>query len=235
VFARLEIKLCGQTRPDEAAACAEAGADAVGVIFHAASPRHVEPARAREIVRALPPGFPVVGVFADTPAESVAHIAAEAGLSIVQLHGTETSDAIAFLQARGLRVIKVLKSRGADLLREARALPPQCGILVEAGKGPLPGGNATAWNWAEAAPLANERPFALAGGLTPMNVEQAILAAHPSAVDLSSGVEDSPGRKNLEKSRRLVETVRHICITWLTAPLFGGPRPKGKPSCPDNR
>jgi phosphoribosylanthranilate isomerase len=233
--ARIEIKICGQTQPDDAAACAEAGADTIGIVFHAASPRHVEPPRARNIVSALPPGFPVVGVFADSPADTVARIADEAGIHIVQLHGREDDAAIAFLLARGLRVIKVLKTIGPDLLRESQALPPECGILVECGKGPLPGGNAAAWNWAEAVPLAAVRPFALAGGLTPENVEPAVLAAHPSAVDLSSGVEYSPGRKNLEKSRQLVDNVRRICITWPVAPVFGADCRKGRLPCPDNR
>ncbi len=232
---RLEIKICGLTRPDEAAACAAAGADAVGVVSHAASPRHVEPGQARKIVAALPAGFPVVGVFADTPAEAVARIAEEAGLLIVQLHGHEDAATISFLQARGLHVVKALKSLGADLLRDVRALPPDCGVLVESGKGPLPGGNAATWNWSEAAPLAGIRPFALAGGLTPENISQAVLAAHPSAVDLSSGVEDSPGRKNLVKIRRLVDNIRPICITWQLSPVFGSSCQKGRPPCPDNR
>jgi phosphoribosylanthranilate isomerase len=233
--AALEIKLCGLTRPDEAASCAEAGADAIGVVFYAASPRHMEPAHAREIVRALPPGFPVVGVFADSPADTVARIAEESGLRIVQLHGREKPSTLSFLLARGFHVIKALNTLGDDLLRDAHALPPECGILVECGKGPLPGGNAATWNWAEAAPLAGVKPFAVAGGLTPDNIEQAVLAAHPSAVDLSSGVEDSPGRKNLEKTRRLVDNVRRIFITWPVAPVFRATCPKGEPPCPDNR
>ncbi len=233
--ASLEIKLCGLTRPDDAIACVEAGADAIGIVFHAASPRHVNPAQAREIVRALPPGFPVIGVFADSPADTVAQTADAAGLRIVQLHGREDAATLAFLLGHGLRVVKVLKTSGAALLGEARTLPSECGILVECGKGPLPGGNAAAWDWADAAPLAGVRPFALAGGLTPENVTLAILAARPSAVDLSSGVENSPGRKSLEKSRRLVENVRRIGITWPVAPVFGSTGPKGKRPCPDNR
>ncbi len=235
MIARLEIKLCGQTRPGEAAACVEAGADALGVVFHAASPRHLTPAQAREIVLAAPAGFPVVGVFVDQSADSVARTAEAAGLTAVQLHGDEPLETVQALLDRGFHVVKALKTLGPALLQQAAQLPPACGLLVEAGTGPLPGGNAAGWDWSASRPLGAARPFALAGGLNPENIARALLAARPSAVDLSSGVEDTPGRKNLEKTRLLVENVRRICITWPTSPVFGGPRPKGRPPCPDNR
>lgn len=232
---RLEIKICGLTRPDEAAAVAAAGADAIGLVFHPASPRHLDPARAREIVDALPRGFPAVGVFADTPADDVARTADRAGVRIVQLHGSENEDALGFLAARGFHVVKTLKGTGPELLRAARALPAACGVLIECGAGPLPGGNGEAWNWADAAVLAPLRPFALAGGLTPDNAPAAAAAARASAVDASSGVEDAPGRKNLEKCAHLVNNVRRTIIAWPVAPVFGADRSKGTPSCPDNR
>lgn len=233
--ASIEIKICGLTRPDEAAACVAAGADAIGIVFHAASPRCLDTGRAREIVRALPADFPVVGVFAGVAAEAIARTAEAAGLRIVQLHGGESPETVRRLLEQGFRVVYVLKSTGAELLAAARSLPAFCGLLLECGSGPLPGGNGAAWNWADAAPLAAVRPFALAGGLTPDNAAAAVTAAHPSAVDLSSGVEDSPGRKNLEKTRRLVDNVRRMLITWPTAPVFGAACPKGRPLCPDNR
>ena len=106
MIARLEIKLCGQTRPGEAAACVEAGADALGVVFHAASPRHLTPAQAREIVLAAPAGFPVVGVFVDQSADSVARTAEAAGLTAVQLHGDEPLETVQALLDRGFHVVK---------------------------------------------------------------------------------------------------------------------------------
>jgi phosphoribosylanthranilate isomerase len=232
---RIEIKFCGQTRPADAALGAAAGADAIGLIFHPASPRHVTPEQAREIIRALPADFPAVAVCVDLPPELAALTADRAGARILQLHGNESRETIAFLIARGFRVIKVLKTAGPDLSRNALALPAGCGILVECGKGPLPGGNAAAWNWAEARPLGAVRPFALAGGLRPDNVAEAIRAAQPSAVDLSSGIEDGPGRKNLEKMRQLVNNVRQQSITWPTAPIFAAAGPEGRPPCPHNR
>lgn len=232
---RLEVKICGLTRPAEAAAIAEAGADAIGLVFHPASPRHLDPARARAIVAALPPDVPAVGVFADAAADTVAQIADRAGARIVQLHGAETAETIAFLLARGFAVLKTVKAVGPGTRRAARALPDGCGLLVECGAGPLPGGNGAAWNWAAAAPFAAIRPFALAGGLTPDNAATAAAAARASAVDLSSGVETAPGRKSLEKCRRLMENLRCCTVRWPVSPLFRGDRSKGMRSCPVNR
>lgn len=233
--AHLEVKLCGQTRPDEAAACVDLGADAVGVIFHRPSPRFIEPDKARDIVRALPPGFPVVAVFAGSPLDEILRLVEEAGIGLIQLHGNEDDSMVHALMRHGHGVIRVLKTTGSNLLCEAAAVPSDCGILVEAGKGPLPGGNAAAWNWAEAQPLSWLRPFALAGGLTPENAARAAEAAHPSALDLSSGIENEPGRKNLDKTRRLMENIRQISITWPVAPVFRANRSKGNQPCPDNR
>jgi phosphoribosylanthranilate isomerase len=164
----------------------------------------------------------------------VARIAEAAGLRLVQLHGGEPVETVLALLARGFRVIKALKTTGPALLREAEALPAGVGILVECGKGPLPGGNAAGWDWGSARPLGARRPFALAGGLTPENAAAAVEAARPSAVDVSSGVEAAPGRKSLEKTRLLIQHLQAIRITWPTASVFGSLRPKGTP-CPVNR
>lgn len=228
----LEIKICGQTRPDEAAACAAAGADAVGVIFHPDSPRSLDTAQARDIIQALPAGFPVIGVFVDQPAATLMRLAEKAGLTRVQLHGNEPPEVVEALLAHGFRVIKVLKNP-ATLFREEAALPGACGLLVECGKGALPGGNGSAWNWSDARMLGDARPFALAGGLGPDNAAAAAYAAHPSALDVCSGVESEPGRKDPDKIRRLLQAVRALCITWPVFPVFGDRGPKGPP-CPDN-
>jgi phosphoribosylanthranilate isomerase len=207
----IEIKICGLTDPAEARACAEAGADAIGLVFHPPSPRNLEPARARAISDSLPPRIARVGVFADADADTILRIAAAAGLTAIQLHGTGSLAALPRLLSAPYRIIAVLRST-AGLIEAARALPETVGILVECGRGVLPGGNGAAWEWAAAAPLAAVRPFALAGGLSPDTVVEAVRAARAAAVDISSGVESSPGRKDVVRVRLLIRRLTEACI-----------------------
>jgi len=217
---RLEVKICGLTRPAEAAAIAEAGADAIGLVFHPDSPRHLTPARARAIVAALPPDVPAVGVFANAAADTVAQIADRAGARIVQLHGAETAETIAFLLARGFAVLKTVKAVGPGARRAARALPDGCGLLVECGAGPLPGGNGAAWNWAEAREVGD--PVGIAGGLTPENLREAVKQSRAVACDISSGVELAPGVKDpaaLERLAAAATGLRSANTTfWMSFP-----------------
>ena len=190
------LKICGITSPEIARFCAEAGVGALGAVFYARSPRHVTPAQARAIFAEIPPRVARVGVFAGLPAAEVAALARDARLDTVQLHGDESLTDAAYLLHAGFRVIRALKVAGDALLHAARALPNEIGILVECGRGTLPGGNGAAWRWADAAPLAAERPFALAGGLTPDNLAEAARNSRACAWDLSSGVERAPGVKD---------------------------------------
>jgi phosphoribosylanthranilate isomerase len=199
----VEIKICGLTDPAEARACAEAGADAIGLVFHPSSPRNLDPVRARAISDSLPPRVARVGVFADADADTILRIAAAAGLTALQLHGSGSLAALPRLLGAPYRVIAVLRST-AGLIQAARALPETVGILVECGRGVLPGGNGAVWEWAAAAPLAAVRPFALAGGLSPDTVVGAVRDARAAGVDISSGVESSPGRKDVARVRLLI-------------------------------
>lgn len=199
----VQVKICGLTRPEEAAACAAAGAHAIGLVFYSRSRRYVDSQTARGICRAIPAGVARVGVFVDAPPESVERIAAEAGLSAVQLHGRETPETAARLQAAGLQVIKALFAERAPGLERAPDYAPAA-ILVECGQGPLPGGNALAWDWEAAEGVGRQRPLILAGGLTAANVAEAIARARPDAVDVSSGVETAPGRKDLAKVQAFI-------------------------------
>ncbi len=203
----IEIKICGLTDPAEAAACAEAGADAIGLVFHPPSPRHLDCARAQAIVRALPPQVAKVGVFAEADADAILRTAAAAGLTALQLHGAGSRAALPHLLETPYRIIVVLRTIGG-LVEAARALPARVGVLVECGRGVLPGGNGAAWQWSDAAPLAAIRPFALAGGLTPETAVEALRAAHAAAADVSSGVEASPGHKDIDRVRLLVSRLR---------------------------
>ena len=190
------LKICGLTRKSDALLCAEAGVGALGAVFYEKSPRYVTPAQARSLFTGLPESIARVGVFVDMPPEAVIAIGQAAALDTVQLHGNESLKTINAILAAGFHVVKVLTSTGDDMIIAARTLPPQVGILIECGKGILPGGNAAIWNWGRAAPLAKLRPIAIAGGLHPINIAVAARTSHASGFDVSSGVEAAPGLKD---------------------------------------
>jgi len=204
--ASVQIKICGLTDSGQARACALLGANAIGLIFYPRSPRHVAKERARRIIDALPSGTAAVGVFVDSPFEQIVDTANCCGLTAVQLHGREKPQLAADLKTAGLRVIKALFADRRPDFADAADYDADA-FLVECGRGPLPGGNAMAWDWSAAAPLARRFPLVLAGGLTPENVAAAIAAAHPHALDVSSGVEVRPGVKDLSRVRALLKAV----------------------------
>lgn len=208
----VEIKICGLTDVAQALACVAAGATAIGLVFHPASPRCLTVEQARAIARALPAHVAAVAVWAEADVETILDAAAAAGLRTVQLHGRLPAppQTLARLRLEGLHVIQALALSGAALLRAASELPADLGLLVECGHGALPGGNGAPWNWSEAAVLRHRRPFAIAGGLTPDNTAQALQASGATAVDVSSGVETTPGVKDLEKVRRLLAALRDV-------------------------
>lgn len=209
-----QIKVCGLTDPDEAAACAALGADAIGLVFHPPSPRYVTVRQAARIAAALPQGVPAVGVFVDPTWEAVSEAVAQCRLGAVQLHGAEPRAFIDRLRGtHAVRVIKVLFAARVPRLEDAGRYSVAA-YLVECGRGVRPGGNALTWEWGVAAEFAQVYPTVLAGGLDPENVARAIGAALPDAVDASSGLEAGPGRKDLDKVARFVAAVRQ------TAPLY---------------
>lgn len=212
------LKICGITTREAALFCAEAGAGALGAVFYKKSPRHVTPQQARTLFEDLPSRVARVGVFANLPADEMVALAREAKLDTVQMHGNESPSDMAAVEQAGFRVVKVLTVTGENLLAAARALPASVGILVECGRGFLPGGNGMAWRWEEAAPLAELRAFALAGGLTPRNFLDAVRLSRASAWDVSSGVEDAPGVKGHDKIQALVNQA--LKCNNLSAPSF---------------
>jgi len=202
----LQVKVCGLTRVDEAVACAELGVDAIGCVFYPPSPRHVSDERAGEIVRNLPATVCPVGVFVNEPLALILDKIDRCALRAVQLHGRESPQLVEELQRRGVQVIKALFLNGTPYFDQYDSFAASA-YLIECAGGPLPGGNALVWNWRAAADLSANRPVILAGGLNPDNVSQAIQEASPDAVDASSGVELSPGRKDINKVNRLLEAV----------------------------
>ena len=201
-----QVKVCGLTRVDEAVACAELGVDAIGCVFYPSSPRHVSDERAGEIVRNLPPTICPVGVFVNEPLAVILDKIDRCELRAVQLHGRESPQLVEELQRRGVQVIKALFLNGTPYFDQYDSFAASA-YLLECAGGPLPGGNALVWNWRAAADLSAKRPVILAGGLNPDNVSQAIQEASPDAVDVSSGVELAPGRKDINKVNRLLAAV----------------------------
>ena len=198
VLQRPQIKVCGLTRVDQALECAALGVDAIGLVFFPKSPRFVTAQQAATISEAIGNRAAVIGVFVDVPVEQVLATADRCRLSGVQLHGQETPGMAEQISKAGLRVIKALFLKRSPRFDQAAAFDTD-GVLLECGLGRLPGGNAENWDWAAARQVGEDRPLILAGGLTPENVSQAIEQGLPDAVDVSSGVEVEPGKKDLDK------------------------------------
>jgi len=207
--ARVFVKVCGITSAADAALAADAGADAVGFVFWPMSSRRIDPDKAAAISRALPPFVLRVGVFVDTKAEEMARLADQVGLDLLQLHGDEPPEAVVGLARRALKAIRVGKGfRAEEALRYDKA----AGLLVDTrlpGETMMPGGTGVPFDWSLVREVRERASFLmLAGGLSPDNVAEALSAVRPDAVDVSSGVESLPGRKDPEKVRAFVRNVR---------------------------
>ena len=214
-----QIKICGITREDQAAACVAAGADAIGLIFYPKSPRHVSDAKGARIAAAVAGQAALVGVFVDAAEEEIMARVTACRLTAIQLHGQESAALVERLKNSGLTVIKALFATRPPGFSRAGDYRPAA-FLVECGQGNLPGGNARDWKWADATALDTPFPLILAGGLAPGNVNEAIAAARPAAVDVSSGVEKAPGIKDLNKVRRFIFKVQSCTTATPLAPVF---------------
>ena len=209
---RVLIKICGITSPEDGLFAAEAGADAVGFVFWAMSPRRVDLERAAAIGRLLPPFVLRVGVFVDASRDEMARAADTVGLDLLQLHGDEPPEAFAGLPRRALKAVRV--GRGFKANEALRYAGQAAGLLVDtrlAGDTAMPGGTGVPFDWSLVKGLRAQVPFlVLAGGLSAENVASAIEAVRPDAVDVSSGVESMPGRKDPARVRAFVEAVRSM-------------------------
>jgi phosphoribosylanthranilate isomerase len=221
-----QVKICGLTHPHEAVQCVDRGADAIGVVFFPKSPRHVTVDQARAVVEVLPETVAAVGVFVDASFSFIMARVERCGLSMAQLHGRESADLAARLKAEGVGVIKVLFVDDRPGFEDAQGFQVD-GYLVECAKGPLPGGNAMAWDWGAARDFGHRHPLVLAGGLSPDNVDEAIGAALPAGIDVSSGVEMSPGRKDPDKVARLIAAVQGTADQYAAKMIKAVFRPRG--------
>ena len=200
-----KIKICGLTREEDALFCANAGADYLGFIFVPSSPRHVEPEVVAEIstkVKESGKHSKIVGVFQDASSEYIREIANVAGLDMVQLHGSESDDDI---QNLGMPAIKTL--RVGDTLPDTHGAPSAKWLLFDTYDERRAGGTGRRFDWSLLALYERAKPFFLSGGLSPDNAGAAISLVRPDGIDISSGVEASPGVKDHQKLARLFERV----------------------------
>jgi len=201
----VKVKICGLTEPRQADACVQAGAWAVGVVLAPGSPRYVDIARAAEVLAGVPDHVARVGVFVDAGLAELERAADRIGLTHVQLHGA--ADVAGARQATGLPVILSVPFTGAEAVRDAGARGAEL-VLFDAAVPGLYGGTGVRLDWGALAAHRPAYPFGLAGGLRPDNVAQAIRMLRPAVVDVSSGVEASPGLKDHEKVDAFMTAVR---------------------------
>ena len=206
-----KVKICGITNIEDALASCEYGADALGFIFYKKSPRFIEPERVKKIIRELPPFVTTVGVFVDDDADRISEIADAAKLDIIQLHGSEPPE---FCNVFKRKIIKAFKiqgqgARGKGQENEIRRYTVSA-YLLDTYKEGVEGGTGETFNWEIAKEAKGFGRIILAGGLTPQNVAEAVETVMPYGVDVSSGVEQKPGKKDLQKVKNFIERAKGI-------------------------
>jgi phosphoribosylanthranilate isomerase len=206
----IKVKICGITNAEDAAAAVDAGSDALGFVFHKKSPRCVEPELAKRIIAGLPPFVLPVGVFVNEDVKKVRDLMDECGLALAQLHGEETS---AYCEMLARPVLKAFRLQGpASLLSlaEFKGRARVRGFILDAYSDQAYGGTGQVADWALAAEVSRTAPVVLAGGLTAENVGAAIRQVRPYGVDVSSGVELSPGRKDAQKIAAFIRAAKLV-------------------------
>ncbi len=211
-MAATRIKICGVTTPDALDASIAARADFVGFNFYPPSPRYVTAAEAAALGARAGSSIETVGVFVDADDHTIAESVAAGKLDIVQLHGSETPERVANVKIRhGLPVWKVLPVTAAKDVGMASAYTHVADFILfdaKTPKGALPGGMGLAFDWTLLAHYHGATPWGMAGGLNPANVAEAIMTTHAPMVDTSSGVESSPGVKDVDKIAAFCKAVR---------------------------
>ena len=205
---KTRVKVCGLTLPEQAAAIADLGVDAIGVILHADSPREITLEQARLIRRAVPPFTLLVGVFVDASAAYINDAVKTVGLNLVQLHGAESPELASQVI---VPTIKAIRARSqADITLTIANHPKASAYLLDpyhANKHGGTGQRLDASLWPNSQMNVNQLPLILAGGLSPSNLSDALETFQPYAVDLNSGVEESPGVKNVSKVASAIQVV----------------------------
>jgi len=203
------VKICGITRIEDGLAAARLGADAIGLVFYANSPRAVQPAQARRIIDALPPFVMTVGLFVNADAQTVRDTLAVAPVQLLQFHGDESAE---FCAGFGMPYLRALRVKpGVDLLQYAQEFHTAKGLLLDAWVEGVHGGTGATFDWS-LIPRDIPVPVVLSGGLDAGNVEQAVRSVRPWAVDVSSGVESAKGIKDAAKIEAFMTGVRNASV-----------------------
>ena len=207
---RTRIKICGIREPADATFAADAGADAIGVVFHRPSVRFVDFDRARDIARAVPPFVSTVGLFVDMPADDIRRVLETLPLALLQFHGNPDFETNEFCAQFGRPYLKAFRVQpGFDLLQSYAQHRGAVGVLADAYRPGVPGGTGETFDW-DLLPTQHDVRLVLSGGLTAENVGEAIARVQPWAVDVSTGVESAPGVKDREKIARFIAAVRQV-------------------------
>ncbi|MBE9030757.1 phosphoribosylanthranilate isomerase [filamentous cyanobacterium LEGE 11480] len=196
----MRVKICGITRPDQGATIAALGANALGFICVQQSPRFVDAIQIQQIQQQLPPSIARIGVFMDTDVETIAQVVKIGGLTAVQLHGGESVEDCQAIRDRlpQIELIKALRIRRTwELEMAADYTPAVDWLLLDAYHPEMGGGTGKTLNWESLQSFKPDKPWFLAGGLRPDNIKQALKLIQPDGIDLSSGVEITPGEKDL--------------------------------------
>lgn len=201
----VRVKICGITNIDDAFRAADLGADALGFIFYNGSKRFIDPRDAHPIISSLPPFVSTVGVFVNQGPDEIRESVETSGVDTVQLHGDETPEFCAMLPYKLIKAVRVKDT----VNKEEVELYPVLAILFDKHADKMYGGTGKSFDWGVLAGINISRKVILSGGLTPENVSQAIEIVKPYGVDVSTGVEDSPGKKNHIKMRKFIEAVKN--------------------------
>lgn len=201
----MQVKICGITTSEDARDAVAAGADALGLVFYAKSPRNVTAEQAAVIARAVPPFVTLVGLFVDAASAEVEDILARVPLNLMQFHGSESADDCEQFRRPYIKALRMKDD--LDVLAAMAGHPAARGFLLDAYRPGVPGGTGESFDW-QRVPRGSGQQIVLAGGLTPDNVARAIDEARPQAVDVSGGVEISPGRKDPHKVAAFIRAAK---------------------------
>lgn len=222
----VKIKICGITTLEDALVAIDAGADALGFVFYPKSPRHIFPEQAAAIIRHLPPFVQIVGLFVNESLPTVNETADQCGLDIVQLHGEESPEFCDAVKRRVIKAFRIKDIRSLEAINNYRT----SAFLLDAWSPSAHGGTGRTFNWEIAATAAASGRIILAGGLTPENVAAAIELVRPYAVDVSSGVESAPGRKDIRKIEEFIYNAKNALSNSSSISDQSGPFSSVKPS-----